>query len=58
MNFNIICSMKLNDGDTALVEEYDVDNEIEIDKIVKDYTDRATDRSYVDSFNIVVKIKR
>lgn len=55
MKFNIKCSQKLDDGDTALVEEYrgvDVDD---VAAIMSTYHLRSC-KSYVDSFKIEVEI--
>lgn len=58
MKFNVKCSQKLDDGDTALVEEYNNLTEDEIGEIVESYHDRATSKSYVVSYNITVEINR
>lgn len=56
--FKITCSQKLDDGDTALVEEYNSNSEADINDIVQQYAKRAINKNYVDSFTIKVEIKR
>lgn len=58
MKFNVKCSQKLDNGDTALVEEYNNISEAEVADIMGAYHIRAVSKSYVDSFTIVVEIKR
>lgn len=58
IKFIVKCSMKLNDGDTALSEEYFEYKAEEMNEIIKQYAERAVDRTYVDSFSITVEIKR
>jgi len=55
--FNVTCSQKLNDGDTALVEEYCSNSEADVNYIIQQYAKRSIEKSYVDSFTITVKIK-
>ena len=56
--FIVKCSQKLNDGDTALVEEYNSNSEADINDIIQQYAKRAIEKSYVDSFSVTVEIKR
>lgn len=56
--FIVKCSQKLNDGDTALVEEYNSNSEIDINDIISQYANRAISKNYVDSFTVTVEIKR
>lgn len=56
--FKVTCSLKLNDGDTALVEEYNSNSLTDINDIIGQYANRAIDKSYVDSFTVKVEINR
>lgn len=55
--FIVKCSQKLNDGDTALVEEYNSNSMVDVNDIIQQYAERANSKSYVDSFSITVEIK-
>ena len=55
--FKITCSQKLDDGDTALVEEYNSNSLTDINDIISQYASRAIDKRYVDSFTVKVEIK-
>lgn len=57
-NFTVRCSQKLNDGDTALSEEYAAETEQDVNDIISQYGARCIEKSYVTSFNITVEIKR
>lgn len=54
--FTVNCSQKLDDGDTALVEEYKSNSEADINDIIQQYAHRAISKNYVDSFTVTVKI--
>jgi hypothetical protein len=54
--FKVTCSQKLDDGDTALVEEYNSNSLTDINDIIGQYAERATSKSYVDSFTVKVEI--
>ena len=54
--FTVKCSQKLNDGDTALVEEYPNVDKYDVVDIMNTYYQRAASKSYVDSFIITVDI--
>lgn len=56
--FTIKCSQKLDDGDTALVEEYNSNSEADINDIISQYSNRAINKNYVVSFSVTVEIKR
>ena len=56
--FKVTCSQKLDDGDTALVEEYNSNSLTDVSDIISQYASRAADKSYVDSFTVKVEIKR
>ncbi len=58
LHFNITCSQKLDDGDTALVEEYRNVDVYDMRDIIDHYERRAIDKSFVVSFSINVEIKR
>jgi len=58
MKFLVKCSQKLDDGDTALNEEYNAETEFDVIEIIQSYGARATEKRYVDSFTITVEIKR
>lgn len=58
MRFNIKCEQKLNDGDTALSEEYSVTTEQDVNEVIAQYAARAISKSYVDSFSVKVEIVR
>jgi hypothetical protein len=58
LRFNIKCSQKLDDGDTALIEEYRDVNSSDVAEIMTTYYQRSASKSYVDSFKIEVEIKR
>lgn len=58
ITFKITCSQKLDDGDTALVEEYQSDSLPDINDIISQYANRSADKSYVDSFTVKVEINR
>jgi hypothetical protein len=47
IKFIVKCSQKLNDGDTAIVEEYHVDSEDDINKVIIQYTQLSVTRRYV-----------
>lgn len=55
--FIVKCSQKLNDGDTALVEEYNSNSMTDVNDIISQYASRAASKSYVDSFTVTVEIK-
>lgn len=55
--FKIKCNQKLNDGDTALCEEYKSNSEADMNDIIQQYAKRAIDKNYVDSFTVTVEIK-
>lgn len=55
--FIVKCSQKLNDGDTALVEEYSPnDSWADMMEVISQYAERAISKSYVESFTVTVKI--
>lgn len=56
--FTVICSQKLDDGDTALVEEYNSNSLTDVNDIISQYAARSADKNYVDSFTVKVEIKR
>lgn len=56
-SFNVKCSQKLDDGDTALVEEYHHVDRYDVMDIVQEYHRRAISKSYVMSYTIIVDIK-
>lgn len=58
MRFNVKCSQRLDDRDTALVEEYPGVSEADADVIIKQYQARSIERSYVESFTISIEIIR
>lgn len=58
MKFNVTCSQKLNDGDTALREEYKNVDKYDVANIISEYYKRSAEKSYVDSFSINVEIIR
>ncbi len=58
MKFNVKCAQKLNDGDTALVEEYCNVDKYDVANIINEYYARSAEKSYVNSFTINVEIKR
>lgn len=58
MRFNVKLSQKLDDGDTALVEEHRDLNETEVSHVIGSYQLKAMSKSYVDSFTVIVEIKR
>lgn len=58
LKFNLKCSQKLDDGDTALVEDYVVYTSSEVNEIINQYAERAISKTYVDSFTVTVEIKR
>jgi hypothetical protein len=55
--FNVTLSQKLDDGDTALVEEYRDCQEDEVPDVISNYHARAASHSYVKSYTAVVEIK-
>lgn len=58
VKFNVKCYQKLDDGDTALVEEYNNVDKYDVVDIMTTYYQRSAEKSYVDSFNINVEIIR
>jgi hypothetical protein len=56
--FIVTCSQKLNDGDTALIEEYNSNSLTDVNDIISQYSSRSADKNYVDSFTVKVEIKR
>lgn len=56
--FTVKCSQKLNDGDVALIEEYNSNSENDINDIIQQYASRAIEKNYVDGFSINVEIIR
>jgi hypothetical protein len=56
LSFNVKCSQKLDDGDTALVEEYRNVDKYEVTDIMTTYYQRSSSKSYVNSFTITVEI--
>lgn len=58
MRFNVKLSQKLDDGDTALVEEYRDLDETEVAHVIGAYQLRVMSKSYVNSFTVKVEIKR
>lgn len=55
--FDITLSQLLDDGDTALVEEYHHVDGNDIPDIIAQYHERCVARSYVVSYTAVVTIK-
>ena len=55
--FNIKLSQKLDDGDTALTEEYRDCQEDEVMDCISNYHARAASKSYVVSYNVLVEIR-
>ena len=58
MKFNVRCSQKLDDGDTALIEEHNNVSETEVCDNMGSYHVTAVSKSYVESFTFIVEIKR
>lgn len=56
IKLNVKCSQKLDDGGTVLVEEYNNVDKYDVVDIMTTYYQRLAEKSYVDSFNITVKI--
>lgn len=53
--FNIKLSQKLNDGDTALVEEHRAVDEYYVQDIIAEYGKRAMSHSYVVSYTALIE---
>lgn len=58
LTFNVKSSQKLDDGDTALVEEYTNVDKYDVADIMAACQRKATYVSYVTSFTITVEINR
>jgi hypothetical protein len=51
---NIRCSQKLDDGDTALIEEYRDVTQYDAPNVIEEYYKRAFSHSYVVSVSIEI----
>ena len=54
--FNVTCSQKLDDGDTALIEEHRAVDQHDLLLIIKEYQSRSASHDYVVGCNISIDI--